>query len=60
MDIKRKYLAGAVLEDDTLTDRQIRVIVSTPDPDRVKDVMEPLGCVLDNYQLNPITRSRRT
>ena len=54
MELKRKYFAGAVIKDDTLTDRQIRVVVSTPAPDRVKDVMEPSGCDLTNYRRNPI------
>lgn len=54
MELKRKYLAGAVIKDDTLGDRQVRVVVSTPAPDRVKDVMEPSGCDLANYRLNPI------
>lgn len=54
MELKRKYLAGAVLKDGTLGDRQIRVVVSTPAPDRVKDVMDPAGCDLSNYLRNPI------
>ena len=54
MEMKRKYLAGAVVDDATLGDRQIRVIVSTPDPDRVKDIMEPAGAELANFKLNPI------
>jgi phage head maturation protease len=54
MELKHKYLTGAVIKDDTLTDRQIRVVVSTPAPDRVKDVMEPSGCDLSNYKRNPI------
>jgi HK97 family phage prohead protease len=54
MELKRKYFAGAVVKDDTLGPRQIRLILSTPTPDRVKDVMEPSGCDLTNYQLNPI------
>lgn len=54
MELKRKYFSGAIVKDDTLGDRQIRVILSTPKPDRVKDVMEPGGCDLTNYLLNPI------
>ena len=54
MELKRKYFSGSVIPDATLGDRQIRVIVSTPAPDRVKDVMEPSGCELTNYQNNPI------
>ncbi|MES5483586.1 HK97 family phage prohead protease [Bradyrhizobium sp. INPA03-11B] len=52
--MKHKFFAGAVVKDDALTDRQIRVIVSTPTPDRVKDVMEPQGCDVANYLLNPV------
>lgn len=52
--MKHKFFPGAVIKDDTLGDRQIRVVVSTAAPDRVKDVMEPAGCELTNYRLNPI------
>ncbi len=52
--IRRKFMPGAVVEDSTLGDRQIRVIVSTPAEDRVKDVMEPEGCVTTDYKANPI------
>lgn len=51
---KRKFLAGAVVQDKTLGDRQIRVVVSTPTPDRVKDVMDPTGVDLSAYRNNPI------
>lgn len=54
MQLKHKDFTGAVIKDDTLGERQIRVVVSTPSPDRVKDVMEPGGCTLENYKLNPI------
>lgn len=54
MTLHRKFLAGAVVKDETLGERQIRVVVSTPTPDRVKDVMDPAGCVLDGYRSNPI------
>lgn len=54
MDIKRKFLAGAVIKDDSLGDREIRVVVSTPTPDRVKDIMESAGGDFTNYRLNPI------
>jgi HK97 family phage prohead protease len=54
MDSKLKYFSGSIVKDDTLTDRQIRFIVSTPNEDRVKDVMEPAGCDLTNYRHNPI------
>lgn len=53
-DIRRKFLAAAVAADDALGPRQIRVICSTPTPDRVDDVLEPNGCQLDNYNKNPI------
>jgi HK97 family phage prohead protease len=50
-----KYVSGSVLAaDDTLGERQIRVIASDPTIDRVKDVMVPEGCVLDSYKNNPI------
>lgn len=51
---KRKFLAGAVVQDKTLGERQIRVVVSTPTPDRVKDVMDPTGVDLSAYRNNPI------
>lgn len=53
-DLKRKFLPSAVVEDKTLGERQIRVVVSTPSPDRVKDVMEPSGVDLSAYKNNPI------
>ena len=54
MSLKHKFLPGAVLEDATLGERQIRVIVSTPTPDRVKDVLEPGGVDVSAYRANPI------
>lgn len=54
MSLKHKFLPGAVVDDKTLGDRQIRVVVSTPSPDRVKDVMEPRGVDLTAYKSNPI------
>jgi HK97 family phage prohead protease len=54
MTMKRKFLSGAALKDETLGERQIRVIASTPTPDRVKDVMLPEGCDLTHYRDNPI------
>src|SRR5258708_7871723 len=54
MELKRKYFSGAIVKDDSLGERQIRVILSTATPDRVKDVMEPSGCDLTNYRRNPI------
>ena len=54
MTAVRKFLQGAVVADATLGERQIRVVASDPTVDRVKDVMVPEGCVLDNYKSNPI------
>jgi len=54
MSLKHKFLPGAVVEDTTLGERQIRVIVSTPTPDRVKDVLEPGGVDVSAYRANPI------
>jgi HK97 family phage prohead protease len=50
----RKFVSGAVVADVALGDRQIRVIASDATPDRVKDVMLPSGCKLDNFRQNPI------
>lgn len=38
----------------TLSDRQIRAVISTPTPDRVGDIVEPSGCDLTAYRKNPI------
>ncbi len=54
MSLKHKFLPGAIVEDATLGARQIRVIVSTPTPDRVKDVLEPGGVDVSAYRANPI------
>lgn len=54
MQLKHKDFTGALVKDDSLGERQIRVVVSTPVPDRVKDVMEPRGCDIENYKSNPI------
>lgn len=55
MNMKRKFFAGVVAAaEDGLTDRQIRVIVSEPMLDRVKEIMVPEGVQLDNYRRNPI------
>jgi hypothetical protein len=32
MELKRKYFSGAIVRDDTLGDRQIRVICRRPRP----------------------------
>jgi HK97 family phage prohead protease len=50
----RKFFSGAVVADRTLSDRQVRVIASTPTPDRDGDILAPSGCVLTNYNRNPI------
>jgi len=34
--------------------RQVLAVISDPTLDRTKDVMNPAGCVLDNYRLNPL------
>jgi HK97 family phage prohead protease len=49
-----KYTSAPVVLDPTLGERQIMVVASDPTLDRTKDVMRPEGCVLDNYQNNPI------
>lgn len=54
MSTIRKFTASAVIQDGSLGERQIRVIASDATPDRVKDVMSPNGCKLDNYNKNPI------
>ena len=54
MTAVRKYVQGLLIADDTLGERQIRVIASNPTVDRVKDIMVPEGCVLENYKSNPI------
>ena len=45
---------SAILKELGVNDRQVRVIASTPTPDRVNDVVIPLGCVIDQYRKNPI------
>lgn len=54
MSLTHKFFPGAIVEDATLGERQIRVIVSTPTPDRVKDVLEPAGVDVSAYRANPI------
>ena len=49
-----KYMSTPVILDPALGERQIMVIASDPSLDRSKDVMNPAGCVLDNYLENPI------
>ncbi len=51
-NIIHKFVAAVA--DNTLGERQIRVIASDPTVDRVKDIMVPEGCVLDSYKSNPI------
>src|SRR4051812_28920520 len=54
MRLERKFIAGAVIDDPTLGERQVRICLSDPTPDRVKDVMRPEGCILTDYLKNPI------
>jgi HK97 family phage prohead protease len=54
MQLQRKFVAGAVIADPSLGERQIRVVASDPTIDRVKDIMVPKGCVLDGYVKNNI------
>jgi len=49
-----KFAGGAVIGGATLGERQIRVVVSTPTPDRVGDILEPGGCDLKSYLRNPV------
>jgi HK97 family phage prohead protease len=50
----RKFLPGSIVADHGLNDRQIRVLASTSGIDRQLDIVDPLGCKLDNYRRNPI------
>ena len=52
--MQRKYLSAPVVLDPALGERQILVVASDPTLDRTQDVMNPAGCVLDNYRQNPI------
>jgi HK97 family phage prohead protease len=52
--MKRKFIPSASLTDSKVGERQIRVVASTPTPDRVKDVMVAEGCDLTEYRANPI------
>jgi HK97 family phage prohead protease len=52
--MERKFAPGAVVDDQALGARQIRVVASTPTPDRAGDVMVPRGCMADAYFANPI------
>jgi hypothetical protein len=52
--MQRKFLAGAVVQDSSLSDRQILVIANSGQPDRVSDVLIASGCVRTNYEKNPI------
>jgi HK97 family phage prohead protease len=54
MTMRRKDLVGAVVADSGLGERQIKVVVSTPTPDRVRDIVVPEGGDFGNYQRNPI------
>lgn len=51
----RKFLPGQIVADQTLVgERQILVVASDATVDRVKDVMMPSGCKVDNYLKNNI------
>ncbi len=54
MSMKTKLFENALLKTYGVGDRQIKVIASTPAPDRSGDVMLPQGCVLDNFRRNNI------
>jgi hypothetical protein len=42
----RKYMDGAAVADSSLSDRQIRVVGNSGQPDRVGDVLIAAGCDL--------------
>jgi HK97 family phage prohead protease len=52
--LKRKFAPAALVLDETLGPRQIRIRASTPTPDRAGDVMVPKGCQAKGYAANPI------
>jgi len=52
--MERKFLSGAVVADPTLNERQIRVVASTGNVDRMGDVLVPDGCDLTGFRSNPI------
>jgi HK97 family phage prohead protease len=51
---KRKFAPAALVADEALGPRQIRIRASTPTPDRAGDVMVPKGCDAKGYAANPI------
>ena len=51
--MKRKSVAADVSAGAGLGPRQVRVIASTKTRDRVGDIMEPGGALLDNYRKAP-------
>lgn len=53
MSMQRKFLS-ATTKADGLGDRQVRVIVSTPDVDRAGDIVVPEGVDLTAYKANPV------
>lgn len=46
MTMRRKFVSGAVLASDGLTDRQIRVRASTASVDLAGDILVPAGCFI--------------
>lgn len=52
--MNRKFASGAVVADEDLGPREVRVVASTPSPDRAGDVMVPKGCEFKAYAANPI------
>ena len=53
MSIQRKFFPTAT-QSDGLGDRQVRVVVSTPDVDRAGDIVVPGGIDLSSYKSNPV------
>lgn len=45
--------AGRITGVDTHS-RTATAVISTPAPDRVRDSLNPLGCSLDEYEVNPV------
>jgi len=43
-----KLSSPSMIDDASLANRQIRVVASDATPDRIGDVMEPMGCVIEN------------
>lgn len=53
MDKMLKFYSGVVKEVDE-TERTLTVLISTPDVDRMGEVVDPMGVDLTNYQKNPV------